>query len=106
MLGCIWLPGNCGVLGRPPGNGVLSVRYNTLFCYLFIYLFTFETGSHCIALAGLELGVYTRLASTPQVFTCLCLLRADVRSGKLHFEKRFKFIDIAEERQKATQGPK
>jgi hypothetical protein len=37
-----------------------------LFCFV-LFCFVFETGFLCIALAVLELTLYTRLASNPEI---------------------------------------
>jgi hypothetical protein len=51
-----------------------------LFFLLFIYLFIyFETGSHYVALVGLELAMQTRLAPNSQRSAYLCLMCTGIK---------------------------
>ena len=46
---------------------------------MFFLLFIFEAESIYVGLVVLELDIWTRLASKPQISPCLCLKRSGIR---------------------------
>lgn len=57
--------------------------FNASYLILFV-LFCFDTRSHCITMAVLELNMCTRLASDSQRSTSICLLRAEIKGVSHH----------------------
>lgn len=49
-----------------------------------VVVIVFETGSHYVVLAVLELVVKTRLTSNSQIYTHLCLLSDEIKGVKHH----------------------
>lgn len=69
------LTNNCKQIG-------LDFMFNSQFTFFHLFvclLCPFESGSHYIALAGLELDMYTRLALDSQRSICLCLPSAAIK---------------------------
>jgi hypothetical protein len=67
-----------------------EVLFLLLFIYLFVCLFVFwffETGFLCVALAVLELTLWTRLASNSEI-AYLCLPSAGIKGVRHHHPAR------------------
>jgi hypothetical protein len=47
-------------------------------------LSVYETGSHCVSLAKLELTMQSRLTLNPQRFTCICFPKAGIKGVHHH----------------------
>lgn len=61
-----------------PDSNLLS------YAKLFITAFSLLTSSHYVALASLELDMYTRLALNSRISSCFCLLSAWIEGVCLH----------------------
>lgn len=59
-------------------------KHSSMASVLIIFIADFETGSLYVALAVLELPIYTRLVSNSQRSACLCICLASARIKIVH----------------------
>ena len=70
-----------------------SIQYIVVFSMIvFVEKYFFETGSHCVSLAGPELTMQIKLASNTQRSVCLCLSRARIKDIWQHTQPENIFI--------------
>ena len=70
----------------------VGASHHTVFACVFILFACIEMGSYYVALAVLELTLYTRLATNSQRSTCLCLPSAGIKAVCHHSDSTFKWL--------------